>query len=427
MKVLNDVTDSAGFKKYEHGIQKPRGLENAAIQRNKHRGWQAGVAKTQVPKDVVEISAGTGEVQKPVTNSNPESIPNNTTDNVAVVEGTYAKLKIISHVRVNSGNDTLVVGSEATANINSHVETDNGDDIIVIGDSARLNINSHIKIDNGNDTLIIGPDADVTINSHVETDNGDDVLVVGDDAKLHINNHVNVDNGNDTIVVGQNADVNINSHVGIDNGNDTLVIGDGAKLNINSHTSVDEGNDTLIIGEDADVKINSHTSIDNIDDTFFIPALAKININIHEKMGLFSIFQDTVSRANEIYQKRMKIKDIYRMVKKDESLVAKNKKGNKVNSLIEDDLENLKIIIENDAKNKRLKEADRFIEEAMEEAKKNKMIIDWMQVLKLMWRRMTGEDIKLKLKIVIDDYLHNENHQKKVFNSEIKVAKRTFA
>lgn len=232
------------FEDLSNGAQKPRGLENAALQHMKHDKG------TEQPSD---------KVSQPAEMVSPE-IPEG-------LRTEFEHLPVSSLIQSING-DSNVTESDNEASSGAPLQP--GTDIILAQGGIAVKIHARTVIDNGDDTLIIGEGAKLKINSRVGIENGDSTIILGEEAKLKINSRTGIDNGNDTLIVGAGADLKINSRTDIDNGNDTLIIGDGAKALINERSELDNGNDTIIIDSGSYVKLSLRTEVNSGDDALVI-------------------------------------------------------------------------------------------------------------------------------------------------------------
>lgn len=219
---------------HNQGIDKARGLENAALQHLKHKSQQEAPATTVNPQ---------AQPQQ-LPQSQPTTAPSDP--------------QLVAKVELNQPA-APVTNSYSP----STVLTSTGNDTVIIGNGAKVNIDSQVGVDNGNDTLIIGNGAKVNIESQVGVDNSNDTLIIGNGAKVDIKSSVGVDNGNDTIIIGNGAKVTINSTGGVDNSHDTLIIENGAKVEINGTAASTSNAGKVIIGSGEDVKIDGTVGLGN--------------------------------------------------------------------------------------------------------------------------------------------------------------------
>jgi hypothetical protein len=78
MKLSYNINNAGNrHEKYVCGVQKPRGLENAAIQRDKHNNQETKIAQPLEKKDDIILSLDTGELEKSITYPNLGITENN--------------------------------------------------------------------------------------------------------------------------------------------------------------------------------------------------------------------------------------------------------------------------------------------------------------------------------------------------------------
>ncbi|MFZ5891479.1 MAG: hypothetical protein ACOY0T_10550, partial [Myxococcota bacterium] len=175
------VSSSFEFANLRSVVDKPRGLENAALQHERHGAHKPNQAESAAA--VVSL----GE-------SSEENL-------------TYRRDGRLGHANAQERqleeSAARLVSDEGTQDANVHINSrGSGSGTLVVGEDAKVHINSR---GDGSGTLIVGEGADVHINSR---GNGSGTLVVGEDAKVHINSR---GDGSGTLIVGEGADVHINS------------------------------------------------------------------------------------------------------------------------------------------------------------------------------------------------------------------------
>ncbi len=192
MKPIHPI-DAEPLRHSVAGVDKPRGLQNAALQ---HERKAREVAERSTPAAVVSLS---NEAPQPITYARVH----------AAAEATTATSSLRGHAapdtHAGAAGSSVQLGEGSSLHINSRVDDASGSSTIVVGDGSHVHINSRAGSTSGHDTLIVGDDAKVHINQRVERDGGSDTIILGDGATLHLNSRVRTDTSSDTLRVADGA------------------------------------------------------------------------------------------------------------------------------------------------------------------------------------------------------------------------------
>ena len=164
----------------------------------------------------------------------------------------------------------LAIALKTANNLNLTISLRVGNDLIIAGANSEAHINGVADSDNGSDVFIIGNNSKVSIDGKIGTDNADDLFIVGNNYNVQITQETGIDNSSDIVIIGNNSEVHIKSSVGTDNGNDTIIMGNNSRIIIEGETGVDNGNDTIILGNNAELIYKGKVGVDNGNDTLIL-------------------------------------------------------------------------------------------------------------------------------------------------------------
>ncbi|MBI1889289.1 MAG: hypothetical protein HYS18_01445 [Burkholderiales bacterium] len=289
-----------GYAKEHLGVDKPRGVENAALQ---HERKSAVPPKEEAsPSTVVSLNsspAATGVYSKtgqlpPTERVNPP-VPPKTAELPAKLP---KEAQPVTPPTAN-GNASAVIGDGAKIHINVRGESPSASSggSLVLGDNAKLQINARLAgaSGSGGGTLVIGENASLHINTRVEgTSGAGGTLIIGENSNVHINARLDgaSASGGGTLIVGDNSDVHINIRADDISGADTLIVGDNTKLHLNvrADSNNDASANTIVVGDDASVHLNIRETDKKVasepKDTSFAKNDKPIETEILEATGL---------------------------------------------------------------------------------------------------------------------------------------------
>jgi hypothetical protein len=205
------------------GVDKPRGVENAALQ---HQRKQLGKAAPPSPALPPAAVVSLGSSAEPVTYTR---------------EGRWAGAPSAA-----SASSARAPAAPAAASIPAETA---GEGAASVGEGSSVHVNAAAEAAGGG-SLEVGDDSSVHINTRGSGGGG--TLIVGDNASVHINTRGS--GGGGTLIVGDNASVHINTRGS--GGGGSLVVADDSSVRIN--TRAESGAGTL----DADAGSRSASAAD---------------------------------------------------------------------------------------------------------------------------------------------------------------------
>jgi hypothetical protein len=190
------------------GVDKPRGVENAALQHQRKQLRKAEPPAGAAPPAAV-VSLG----------SSAEAV-------TYTREGRWAGTPPTAQVSSSQGAAPAAAASFAPESADASAAS--------VGEGSSLHVNARAE-SGGGGTLIVGDESSVHINTRGSGGGG--TLIVGDDSSVHINTRGS--GGGGTLVVGDDSSVHINTR-GSGGGGGTLVVGDDSSVHINARSEAAE-------------------------------------------------------------------------------------------------------------------------------------------------------------------------------------------